>query len=377
MRCPGCQHETPGDARFCMHCATPLARSCTNCGAALPADARFCPQCAHPVSESDAQPQREPELRAPAAFASGRYAVQRFLGEGAKKRVYLARDTLLDREVAIAGLKTEGLDEAGVLRVRREAQAMGRLGDHPHVVTVFDVGQEGAELFIVCQHMAGGDVEVKLREAPEHRLPIDDALRITDQVCRALEHAHGQGIVHRDLKPGNVWLAEDGTAMLGDFGLAIAADRTRITQEGMMVGTAAYMPPEQAVGGDVTPRSDLYSLGAMLYEMVAGRPPFVGDDGVAVISQHLNTRPIAPSWHNPEVGADLEELVLELLEKDPGARPESAGAVRTRIETIRTSPAPARARPQQPKLGSGRLVWGRFVGREAGGLYRHYERAAA
>ncbi|MCI0549012.1 MAG: serine/threonine protein kinase, partial [Candidatus Rokubacteria bacterium] len=189
-----------------------------------------------------------PPRRDPVSLASGRYRILRFLGEGAKKRVYLAHDELLDRDVATAVLKTEGLDAPGLSRVRREAQSMGRLGDHPHIVTVFDVGQEGEQVFIVSRYMAGGDVEQRLREAPERRLPLDEALRIALEACRALEHAHARGVVHRDLKPGNVWLTEDGTTMLGDFGLALAVDRTRITQEGMMVGTAAYMPPEQAVG---------------------------------------------------------------------------------------------------------------------------------
>ncbi len=118
-----------------------------------------------------------------------------------------------------------------------------------------------------------------------------------------LEFSHQKGIIHRDLKPGNVWLAEDGRAMIGDFGLAVAIDRSRLTQAGMMVGTVNYMPPEQAMGGEVTPQSDLYSLGAMLYEMVCGRPPFVGDDHVAIIGQHLNTPPVAPSWHRPDCPA--------------------------------------------------------------------------
>jgi class 3 adenylate cyclase len=364
VSCSSCGFDNPPGLQFCGKCGAALARACPRCGFENPAEFQFCGKCGAALAEA-APETTPPPARSPRSFASGRYEVQRLLGEGAKKRVYLARDSLLDREVAVALLKTEGLDEAGLARVRREAQAMGRLGDHPHIVTVFDVGQDGADLFIVCQHMAGGDVEQKLRTAPDHRLAAEEALRITEQVCHALEHAHGQGIVHRDLKPGNVWLAEDGTAMLGDFGLAIAADRSRITQEGMMVGTAAYMPPEQAVGGDVSPHSDLYALGAMLYEMLAGRPPFVGDDGVAIISQHLNTRPIAPSWHNAEVATDVEALVLELLEKDPAARPESAAAVRARIESIRTSPAPPRPKRQQARRGSGRMIWGRFVGREA------------
>jgi serine/threonine protein kinase len=223
VRCTECQREIPGDAAFCGYCGSSVRteQDCPDCGRANPPDMRFCSGCGRALESPTLTPptaaptrSRAPAPAAPESFAAGRYAVQRFLGEGAKKRVYLARDTLLDREVAIALLKTEGLDEAGLARVRREAQAMGRLGDHPQIVTVFDVGQEDTELFIVCQHMAGGDVERRLREAPEHRLAMDEALRIAEQVCRALEHAHGQGIVHRDLKPGNVWLAEDGTAML-------------------------------------------------------------------------------------------------------------------------------------------------------------------
>src|SRR5207248_3226361 len=112
------------------------------------------------------------------------------------------------------------------------------------------------------------------------------------------------------------------------FGLAVAIDRTRLTQAGMMVGTVSYMPPEQATGGEVTPRSDLYSLGAMLYELVTGRPPFVGDEAVAIIGQHLNTPPVAPTWHRPDCPPGLETLILRLLEKDPSKRPASASEVR-------------------------------------------------
>ncbi len=296
----------------------------------------------------------------PPVLAGGRYELVRFLGEGAKKRVHLARDTRLDRDVAIAFVKSEGLDMA---RVRREAEAMGRLGDHPNIVTVHDVDDEKGRVYLVCQYIAGGDLDHKLAAADNHRLPIDEALGIATQICGALEHAHNSDIVHRDLKPGNVWLTPEGDAKLGDFGLAVALDRTRITQDGTMVGTATYMPPEQAVGGQVTPRSDLYALGAMLYEMIAGRPPFVGDDSVAVISQHLNTRPVAPTWHNEEIPPELEVLVLSLLEKDPDSRPADAAAVLARLEQIRSAPVvvPAARTGPPPRSAPGDFFIGRSV----------------
>jgi class 3 adenylate cyclase len=291
--------------------------------------------------------------------------VQRFLGEGGRKRVYLAHDTKLDRDVAFAVIKTEGLDADGVERVRREAQAMGRLGDHPHIVTIYDVGEESGEQYIVSQYMAGGAAEDLIARAPNHRLPTDQAVRIAGQVCRALEHAHSRDIIHRDLKPANVWLTADGTAQLGDFGLAVALDRSRMTMEGMMVGTVAYMAPEQALGRSPDARSDLYSVGAMLYEMVTGRPPFVGDDAIGVISQHINTAPVAPSWHNREVPKRLESLILSLLAKPPEDRPASAEEVVQALEDIVRAPSQVSA--VQPAVEAvselGGLEWGRFVGR--------------
>jgi class 3 adenylate cyclase len=267
-------------------------------------------------------------------MAGGRYRVERFLGEGAKKRVFLARDTRLDRDVAVAIVRTDGLDEAGLARVQREAEAMGRLGDHPNVVTVFDVEREADQVIIVSRFVAGGDVEARLRDASDHRLPVLEAVRIARDVARALEHAHANGVIHRDVKPGNVWLAADGMALLGDFGLAAQSDRSRLTQEGTMLGTVAYMPPEQALGRSADAHSDLYALGCTLYEMLAGRPPFTGDDSVAVIAQHINAAAVRPGWHEKRVSRELDELVLKLLAKDGDERPASARDVAEALEHI-------------------------------------------
>ncbi len=270
----------------------------------------------------------------PTSFVYGCYEVRRFLGEGGKKNVYLAHDTTLDRDVAFALIKTEGLDDASRQRISREAQAMGRLGDHPNIVTIYDIGEENGQPYMVLPLLSGGDVEGMIEKAEDHKLPVEEAITIATEICEGLALAHGKDIVHRDLKPGNVWLTEGGTAKIGDFSLAVAVDRSRPTQAGMMVGTVGYMPPEQAMGGEVTPQSDLYSLGCMLYEMVAGRPPFVGDDSVTIIGQHLNTPPVAPIWHRPDCPPALEALILRLLEKDATKRPGSAIEVKQSFESV-------------------------------------------
>ncbi len=371
MQCSFCQHENPEGAKFCGECGSSLVRACSNCQAQLRPSARFCDSCGQAVAAASAAapssrtPTPAPSPALPASFAGGRYQVKGFLGEGGRKRVYLAHDEKLDRDVAVSVIKTEGLDEAGLARVKREAQAMGRLGDHPHIVTVFDIGEDQGQPYIVSQYMAGGDLEGRLKQTENHRLPLDEAGRIANQVRQALEHAHGRGIIHRDLKPGNIWLTDDGTAKLGDFGLAVSLERSRLTMEGMMVGTVAYMPPEQALGRQPDARSDLYSLGCVLYEMATGRPPFLGDDAVAIISQHINTAPVAPSWHNPEVPRALEALIMRLLAKAPEDRPESAAAIPEALTAImQTASTVAAQAVQETANPLDRLAGGVFVGRE-------------
>jgi len=267
------------------------------------------------------------------SFASGRYVVRRLLGEGGQKTVFLGRDTQLDRDVAIALLKTEGLDEASVARVRKEARTMAGLGAQPHIVTIFDIGEEEARPYIVSEYVPGGELRQELARGGRP-LPLERALAITKDLCRALAFAHSQGIVHRDVKPDNVWLARDGTAKLGDFGLALGTDRSRLTMAGTVMGTAAYMAPEQAAGTEVDGRTDLYSLGCLLYEALSGRPPFVGDNALAVISQHARVPPARPSDYNPAVPRGLDRLTLQLLAKAKEDRPASAEQALAELERV-------------------------------------------
>ncbi len=233
----------------------------------------------------------------PSSFVAGRYRVERFLGEGGRKRVFLAHGTTLDRDIAFAQIRTEGLDDLVRERVMREAQAVAGLGAHPNLVAIYDFGEERGNPHLVEEYMAGGTVASLLEDgAPD----VERTLAVAADVCRALSFMHGQGLIHRDLKPANIFLTEDGTAKVGDFGLAVALDRSRITQQGSLVGTTAYMPPEQA-------------LGAMLYEMVTDAPPFQADDPTAVISQHINTPPVAPSRHTEHCPPSLEALILAML----------------------------------------------------------------
>ena len=312
----------------------------------------------------------------PTSFANGRYEVIGFLGEGGKKKVYLVHDTTLDRDVAFGLIKADGLDDASRQRITREAQAMGRLGDNPNIMPIFDLGDENGQPYMVGPFMGGGDVEALIEDAEDGRLPLEDAVRIASEICSGLEFAHSKGIIHRDLKPGNVWLTDpstasklrtsgsgQGTARIGDFGLAISLDLSRLTQEKMMVGTPHYMPPEQATGGEITPKADLYSLGAMLYEMVTGRPPFIGDDNIAIIGQHINIPPVAPTWHNGACPRPLEALIMRLLAKDPLERPESAQDVLNALDAIDLASEGDQIEHDQTSLDS--LAGGVFVGRQA------------
>jgi tetratricopeptide (TPR) repeat protein/tRNA A-37 threonylcarbamoyl transferase component Bud32 len=365
MKCPKCAYENPGRVKVCTECGTELRLKlvCPQCGQKNHQRSKFCSECGHSlVKGAPETPQPSPE---PTSFANGRYQVKRFLGEGGKKRVYLVHDKVLGRDVVFARIKTEKLDEGTRLRFSREAQVLGQLGDHPNIMTVHDMGDESGQPYIVLTLMPGGDVESLLEKAPERRLSIEQAVSIGKAVCRGLEYAHGKGIIHRDIKPGNVWLSNDGTPKVGDFGLALATDLSRLTDEGVMVGTYYYMPPEQAMGGEITAQADLYSLGAMLYEMTSGRPPFTGDDMVAILGQHINTPPVSPGWYRPDLPPALSALIMSLLEKDPNKRPASATEVLETLEAIESGKADRLPTPQSKGLADSPLYRRIFVGREA------------
>ena len=340
MLCGSCGSNNLEGRSFCGQCGTALEVACPQCGTKNRGDEKFCGGCGkslsgRSISSGSRSGGVSVQPSSAGALINGRYRVLRTLGEGGSKVVYLAHDETLDRDVAVSLFRVEGLDEAGRTRVLREARAMGRLGDHPHIVGIYDIGEaEQGRPYIVSQYVPGGSLSDLLRRSPDHRLAVTDAVRICEQLCFGIEYAHSLGIIHRDIKPANVFLANDGTPLLGDFGLAVAPDQSRITSHGMMVGTAAYLPPEQAVGRTLEPRSDLYSLGAMLYELLTGRPPFVGDNLMAIVSQHVNAVPDPPSKHAPGISPALDALVLKLLSKTPAERPLSATVVRETLHTI-------------------------------------------
>ena len=351
MLCSSCGHENPEGASSCDRCGAPLS--------AAPPEA---PPDESSEAGSDLSSTRIVE--APGlSFASGRYTVQRLLGEGGQKTVYLVHDEALDRDCAFALIKKEAMDPDSLSRIKREAQAMARLS-HPNIVAVHDTGDEEGTPYMVCEYVPGGDLRQELGRAAGP-LSLDRALSIAKDLCCALAFAHSQDVVHRDVKPGNVWLTPDGRAKLGDFGLALAIDRSRLTMTGTVMGTAAYMAPEQAQGQPVDGRADLYSLGCLLYELVTGRPPFTGPNTMAVISQHVHVPPSPPSDHNPDIPRGLERLILKLLAKIKEQRPSSAEDVLTELERAATQPSavpPAEAPPAVEYLQ--RLARAPFVGRK-------------
>ncbi len=335
---------------------------CPSCGNVNRPEARFCDSCGSALEAASPEQQR-PEQVAPDRETVGRYVIDEFLGRSGRKRVYKARDPEAgDREVAVAVFETEGIEETVLARARRETQAMGKLGEHAHIVRVLDSGEEDRTPYIVSEYAGGGDLASTLEECDGRRLEIERAIQIAIDVCRALEHAHSRGIIHRDLKPANVWLDEDGSARLGDFGLATTDRRSRAAIEGMLVGTVAYLPPEQALGRSADPRSDLYSLGAMLYELLTGEPPFPGEDAVAIIGQHLTAQPVAPSRHRAEIPHALDRVVLDLLAKTPDERPAGAASARRALEAAAEAGDEPEIEEAENPLEA--LAGGVFVGRD-------------
>ncbi|HEV3226790.1 MAG TPA: Stk1 family PASTA domain-containing Ser/Thr kinase [Acidimicrobiales bacterium] len=260
---------------------------------------------------------------------NGRYELHRRLARGGMADVFLARDQLLDRPVAVKVLFPEfATDPSFVERFRREAQSAANL-NHPNIVSVYDWGQEQGTYFIVMEYVEGRSLaEILGTEGPLHP---QRAAEVASDVAAALGFAHRNGVVHRDVKPGNVLISPTGQVKVADFGIAraLGADPdSNLTQAGSVMGTATYFAPEQAQGLPLDPRSDLYSLGVVLYEMVAGRPPFSGESPVAIAYKHVQEQPAPPRHLNTNVPPALEAIILKLLAKNPQARYPSAEDLR-------------------------------------------------
>jgi beta-lactam-binding protein with PASTA domain len=259
---------------------------------------------------------------------SNRYEVTHLIDRGGMALVYRAQDLLLSRAVALKILYPElSADPLFVERFRREAQAAANLS-HPNIVPVFDWGEDNGTYFIVMELIDGTSLDRDLRGS--RTLSPSRSAVIAAQVASALSYAHRSGVVHRDVKPGNILLTSDGQVKVTDFGIAQAvSSEDQFAEAGSVMGTATYFSPEQASGAPVDGRSDVYSLGVVLYEMLVGRPPFIGDSPVEVSSQHVNDPVPAPSQFNPEVPADLSAIVMEALAKSPSQRYQSADEFRS------------------------------------------------
>ena len=300
-------------------------------------------------------------MNAPPRLLGGRYEVGDVLGRGGMAEVHLGRDTRLGRAVAIKMLRSDlARDPSFQARFRREAQSAAAL-NHPAVVAVYDSGEEptdgGAGVpvpYIVMEYVEGRTLRELLTRG--QTLPWTEALRITSGVLAALGYSHRAGIVHRDIKPANVMLTPTGDVKVMDFGIARAmADASAtMTQTQAVIGTAQYLSPEQARGETVDARSDLYSAGCLLYELVAGRPPFVADSPVAVAYQHVGEPPQPPSAHNPQVPHPVDAIVVHALVKDKNGRYQSAEEFKADTDAaLAGQPVSAAALGSIVALGSG------------------------
>src|ERR1700734_1745361 len=266
----------------------------------------------------------------------GRYELDGIVGRGGMAEVFRARDIRLDRIVGVKTLRDDlARDQTFQARFRREAQSAASL-NHPSIVAVYDTGEDmmnGTPVpYIVMEFVEGRTLRDLLRD--DRRLLPERAAEITDGVLRALDYSHRNGIVHRDTKPGNVMLTRTGDVKVMDFGIARAVSdaQATMTQTAQVIGTAQYLSPEQARGERVDARSDLYSTGCLLYELLTGRPPFTGDSPVAIAYQHVRENPIPPSRVDPEIPAWADSIVLKAMAKSANDRYQTAAEMNADIQ---------------------------------------------
>jgi serine/threonine protein kinase/tetratricopeptide (TPR) repeat protein len=330
LKCPKCETVNPADSKFCKECAT-----------SLPSFDK--PQ----ISVTRTFETTADELARGTLFA-GRYEIIEELGAGGMGRVYRAFDKKLDEEVALKFLRPEiGADKRIVDRFRNEIKIARKI-THQNVCRMHDLGEEGKTLYITMEYVRGEDLKSLVHRTG--RLTAGKAVLIARQVAEGLGQAHKLGVVHRDLKPGNVMIDKDGNAKIMDFGIARSLYGGGVTAEGAIIGTPEYMSPEQVEGKEVDQRSDIYSLGIILYEMVTGRRPFEGDTPFSVAYKHRHEAPEEPRKFNPQLSDALNRLILRCMEKDREARYQTAQELLADLEKIESgAPASAETAPPERK----------------------------
>ena len=342
---------------------TAPARACPACHTPLPEEAQFCLQCGTATPAEPGEPSRAVatgavELARVRNSLAASYRIERVLGEGGMATVYLAEDLKHRRKVAVKVMRPELSATLGVDRFLREVEIAAKLS-HPHILPVHDSGETGGILYYVMPYVEGESLRDRVQR--DGQLPVDEALQLAREVAEALRYAHKRGIIHRDIKPANVMLGE-GHALVADFGIARAADNSRaLTQTGLAVGTPQYMSPEQASGEpEVDARADVYAIGAVLYEMLAGRAPFTGPTPQAVLAKSLTEEVVPLQRVRAAVPVSVAAVVAKAMARRPAERYASGAELEQALaaarDAVRSGALPAATAGPSPVQ-----VWGLFA----------------